>query len=58
MVPMLEERGEPPRVHKVIGELPKAIPFLAVDEVDPGSNFAEPRRAEGVVPRFHRNGLN
>ena len=57
-VPMLEERGEPPRVRKVIGALPKAIPFLAVDEVDPGSDLAEPRRMEDVVRHFHRNGLN
>src|SRR5713101_1042977 len=57
-VPMLEERGEPPRVRKVIGELPEAIPFLAIGEIDPGSDLAEPRRVEDVVQRFHRNGLN
>ena len=56
--PMLEERGEPSRVCKVIGALAKTIPFLAVDEIDPGSDLAESRRVEDVVGRFHRNGLN
>ena len=55
---MLEERGEPLRVRKVIGELPEAIPFLTVDEVNPGSDLAEPRRMEAFLERFHRNGLN
>ena len=57
-VPMLEERGEPLRVGEVIGALPKAVPFLAVGEIDPGSDLAEPRRVEDVVGRFHCNGLN
>ena len=56
--PMLEKRGEPPRVRKVISELPEAIPFLAVCEIHPGSDLAEPRRVEDVVRRFHCNGLN
>ena len=57
-VPMLEERGEPPRVRKVIGQVPKAIPFLAVGQIDPGSDLAESRCVEDVVGRLHRNGLN
>jgi hypothetical protein len=57
-VPMFEERDEPPRVRKVIGEVPKAIPFLAVGKIDPGSDLAEPRCVEDVVWRFHCNGLN
>ena len=57
-IPMLEERGEPPRVRKVVGEVPKAIPFLAVDEIDPGSDLAEPRRLEDIIGCFHCNGLN
>src|ERR1700686_3762941 len=57
-VPMLEERGEPLRVGEVIGALPKAVPFLAVGEIDPGSELAEPRRVEDVVGRSHCNGLN
>ena len=56
--PMLEKRGEPPRVRKVISELSEAIPFLAVGEIDPGSDLAEPRRVEDIVGRFHCNGLN
>src|ERR1700682_4943319 len=55
---MLEERGEPSRVRKVIGELPEAIPFLAVGEIDPGRDLAETRRVKDVVERVHRNGLN
>ena len=46
---MLEERGEPRRVCKVIGELPKPVPFLTVGEIDPGSNLAESRRVEVVA---------
>ena len=57
-VPVLEKGGEPPRARKVIGALPKAIPFLAVDEIHPGSDLAEPRRVEDIVGRFHCNGLN
>ena len=57
-IPMLDERGEPPRVRKVVGEVPKAIPFLAVDEIDPGSDLAEPRRVENILECFHCNGLN
>lgn len=55
---MLQERSEPPRVREVIGELPKSIPFLAVDEVDPRSDLAEARLAEDVMQWFHCNGLN
>ena len=57
-IPMLEERGEPPRVRKVVGEVPKAIPFLAVDEIDLGSDLAEPRRLEDIMGCFHCNVLN
>ncbi len=55
---MLEERGEPMRICKVIGQLAEAIPFLAVDEVDPRGDLAEPLLAKDAVERFHCNGLN
>ncbi len=55
---MLEERGEPSRIRKVIGELPKAIPFLAVDEVDPRGDLAESCLPEDVADVAHCNGLN
>jgi hypothetical protein len=55
---MLEERGEPMWIRKVIGELPEAIPFFAVDEVDPGGDLAESLLAKDAVERFHCNGLN
>jgi hypothetical protein len=55
---MFEESGEPPRVRKVVGELPEAIPFLAVDEIHPRGDLAEPMRVEDVRSRFHRNVLN
>jgi len=48
-VPIVEERGEPSRVCKVIGKRPKAVPFLAVGEIDPGSNLAESRSVEVVA---------
>ena len=46
---MLEEGGEPRRVCKVIGEFPKAVPFLAVGEINPGGDLAESRRVEVVA---------
>src|ERR1700674_3220629 len=57
-IPMLEERGKPLRVRKVIGELPKAIPFLAVDKINPGSDLTETQRLEDALRCFHCNGLN
>lgn len=57
-LPMLEERGQPSRVRKPIGELPEAVPFLAVDQVHPGCDLAKPVRLENVLRRFHRNVLN
>jgi 2-polyprenyl-3-methyl-5-hydroxy-6-metoxy-1,4-benzoquinol methylase len=55
---MLEERSEPARIRQVIGELPKAVPFLAVDEVHPRSDLAETSLAEDIMQRFHCNALN
>jgi hypothetical protein len=55
---MLEERGEPPRIRKVIGQLTEAIPFLAVDKIDPWGNLAELCFAEDVAACAHCNDLN
>jgi len=55
---MLEERGEPMWIRKVIGELPEAIPFSAVDEVDPRGDLAEPCLPEDVADGAHCNDLN
>jgi len=48
-LPMLEKCIDPVRVRKMVLAFPEAIPFLAVDEVHPGSHLAESVLVENVV---------
>jgi len=56
--PLMEEERQPGRIPEPVRALAVGIPFLAVDEVDPGSGLAVAFFPELVGRQRHSNAIN